>query len=130
MAVNDNIKGYQSLGATLALQWIKIYGIQITFQNPGEDALTLNALVLNSSRGAGVWADVDAYHVTLMVPRQDVATTVIFPPTSGILTGATVIFNSRRYAIENAVSDFGDIVDAVSVTLELRVLSKDDTVAP
>ncbi len=125
--MNALVTRVRDKAAKAALRIAKKFGIQVTFQNPGEEELTCWALIESSSRGAGVHTNVDTYDMVLLIPRQELGT-VDFPPDAGIATGATVTVNAREYAVEEAESDMEDITNAVSVRLVLHVLGVDETI--
>jgi len=111
--------------ARAALRIAKRAGVTVTFQNPGAIALTgLYAFIESSVRGAGVNGNVDAYDVQVLIPRQ-----TNFPPTTGISTGATCTVGTRKYAVENADSDFEGITDAATIRLICHVLGNDETIS-
>jgi len=109
--------------ARAALRIAKRAGVQVVFQNVGDAELTLWALIEESSRGAGVENNVDAYDTVIVIPRQ-----TNFPPTNGILTGSIVTFNDTIYAINNVQSDFEDITDAATIRLSCHRVGIDETI--
>jgi len=87
-------------------------GVSLTFTAVGEDAVTLQALVLRSEYMTGMIGQTDKTFIDFQVPRQSA-----FPPSS-ISVGDTVTYNSTEYMIDKYTPDNEDIQQAS--TFELK----------
>lgn len=88
-------------------------GKQVIFQNPGEVAVTVWAIISPSSDVTQMRDGVtDVLSITVGIPRQS-----NFPTAAGVIPGAVLTLNSVKYQVDTVEADNEDLQQASSWTL-------------